>query len=211
MVTQAASPCKVADVGGWLLKFGNMAALDKALDTDPCSNHEFLQQADNLIAQKVENPGLRITKVMRESVRVVEEKKQGLRKPKRKFLTIEAFERQFGSVDHSRVKTQRIDGVEVKGVDVVDINDQGVYTYIDESVSSVQRDTELSNADLTVSKEQASTVFSTASKHLAWAPKDDTACVVVKTHASGSQGTLPAATSTEDSGAAATGERDAEA
>ena len=165
-----------------------MSALDKALDSEPCLNHDFVQQGQNLIQQKLENPAMRVTKVMKEQVQVTETKRQGLRKPKRKFLTVEAYERKYGSADASKVKTQRIDGQEVRGIDVVDQADIGVFEYIDEMVSAVERQTMLSDPDLVVSSEQGSTIFNAASKYLAAAPKDDSVCTVVNERPSSSSG-----------------------
>ena len=165
-----------------------MAALDKALDGDQCLNHDFLQQAENLISQKQEHPGLRLTKTMKESVQVVEEKRQGIRKPKRKFLTLEAYERKYGAPDAAKIKTQRIDGQEIKGIDVVDLADAGVYEYLDETVNSVQRQTNLSDPDLVISTDQTSSIFASAVKHIAPAAKDDSMCVMVEEKPSGSDG-----------------------
>ena len=173
------SLCQTADIGGWLLKYGSMTAVDKALDLDPCLNHTFVDQAEGLIVQKRENPGVRITKAAREAVEVVEQKTEGLKMPKRKFIALDVYERKHGPVnDVSRIKVQKVGGVEIKGVDVVEQNDIGVYEYIDEFVNTVERRTSLTDPNLTVTTDQTNTVYAAAAKHLSSTPAESN-CVIL--------------------------------
>ena len=168
-------PWKVADIGGWVMTYGSLTAMDKALDADPCMNHSFLQQSEMLIQRKIANPALRVGKsdcmFMAESVKVTEEKRQGIKKPKRKFMSLEKWEKLHGPVEASRIKCHRIDGVEIRGVDYIEEGDKDIYEYIDESVGTVARETQLSNPDLVLSADQTSTIFSAASKQLSMAPQ----------------------------------------
>ena len=122
----------------------------------------------------------------------MEEKRSGIRKPKRKFLTLEAYERKYGPADVTKVKTQRIDGQDIKGIDVVDQADIGVYEYVDENVNSVQRQTNLSDPDLVISSDQTSSIFASAAKYISTTAKDDAMCVTVNEKAAGSGGAASA-------------------
>lgn len=42
----------MADVGGWLVKYGSAGAIDAALDADPCLCHKYIEQGENLIHTK---------------------------------------------------------------------------------------------------------------------------------------------------------------
>lgn len=179
------------------MKHGSMTAVDKVLDSDPCANHEFLGQKDNLVEQKTVNPAMRLGKnnLLKnpEQVVVSEEHKQGLQAPKKQFMVLSAFEKRYGAPDPAQIKIMRIKGQDVKGVDVVDESQQGIYTYIDETSCAVQRQTTLSDSDLVVSANQSEVIFSSAVRHLNTAPKDDTNCVVID---SGSMNSSSASAST---------------
>ena len=43
-------------MSGWIIKYGSMTAVEKALDSDPCVNHEFLQQRGKLVDQNPDLP-----------------------------------------------------------------------------------------------------------------------------------------------------------
>ena len=198
-------PWKVADIGGWVMSYGSLTAMDKALDADPCMNHSFLQQSETLIQRKIANPALRVGKsdcmFMAESVKVTEEKRQGIKKPKRKFMSLEKWEKLHGPVEASRIKCHRIDGVEIRGVDYIEEGDKDIYEYIDESVGTVARETQLSNPDLVLSADQTSTIFSAASKQLSMAPKEDNACFVLPSSSASS--TLPGSSCNPSGGVSA--------
>ncbi|CAE7753076.1 unnamed protein product [Symbiodinium necroappetens] len=174
---------QVAEVGGWLVKYGSAAALDSALDADPCLCHKYIEQGEVLIQQKKANPTMRLGKHndlhQRESVDVTEEKRQGLRKPKRKFMQIEVYEKKFGAADPNKIKVQKIDGETIRGVDIIEEDDIGVFEYIDETVNSVQRRTGLSDADVVLSADQNDIIFNATAKHMSIAPKDDASCVLI--------------------------------
>ena len=174
---------QVSDIGGWIAKYGNMTCLDRTLDADPCLNHAFVEQGEALLRQKIANPAMRTGKLMKDQVNIVEEKRQGLKKPKRKFLTLEAYTKKHGKPDAARIKTMKVDGVEIKGVDVIDEDDQGVYGYVDEVLSTVQRTTVVSDPDVVISSDQSGVIFNAASKQLASAPKEES-CVVLGTSSS---------------------------
>ncbi|CAE7948414.1 unnamed protein product [Symbiodinium sp. KB8] len=161
---------KVADVGGWIIKHGSMTAVDKALDSGPCANHEVLGQKDNLVEQKIANPGMRLGKnnLLKhpEQVVVTEESKQGLQAPKKQFMALSAYEKRYGAPDPANIKVMKIRGQDVRGVDVIDEADQGVWTYIDEASCAVQRQTKLSDADLVISDEQTDVIYTSAARHL---------------------------------------------
>ena len=165
------------------MKYGSPAALDAALDADPCLCHKYIEQGELLVQQKKLNPSMRLGKHndlhQRESVDVVEEKRQGLRKPKRKFMQIDAYERKFGAADPNKIKIQKIDGETIRGIDVIQEEDIGVYEYIDETVNSVQRRTELSEADVVLSADQNDIIFNAAAKQMSVTPKDDASCVLL--------------------------------
>ncbi|CAE7806511.1 unnamed protein product, partial [Symbiodinium necroappetens] len=199
----------VADVGGWLVKYGSAGAIDAALDADPCLCHKYIEQGENLIQHKKNNPTMRLGKhsdiLQQESVSVQEEKKQGLRKPKRKFMAIEAYEKKFGAADPSKIKMQKIDGESVRGVDVIAEEDIGVYEYIDETVNTVQRTTRLSDPDVVLSTEQNDIIFNATAKHLSVAPKDNASCILLSggtsSSASASTSATPSAAKDTDGGA----------
>ncbi|CAE7833830.1 unnamed protein product [Symbiodinium sp. CCMP2592] len=169
-----------------------MAALDRALDSDPCANHKFLEQQDTFIARKVANPSMRIGKLdttfQAEQVDVMEAKTQGFKKPKRKFMALDVYEAKYGAADPTRIKTQKIDGTTVKGIDIIEESDIGIYEYIDETTSSVTRTTSLSNPDLILSKDQTTTIFNAVAKQMTSAPKDDTTCTVIPGSSASSSG-----------------------
>ena len=150
--------------------------MDRALDSEQCSNHRFLEQCQKLVALKAENPTIRVGKhagvLGSEQVQVQEERKQGIKHPKKRFMTLEAYQRRFGPADPSLIKSQKIDGVEVKGVDVIREEDKGVYTYVDETTNAVQRYTALSD-DVILSDDQNSVIFGAATKQLAFTPRDE--------------------------------------
>ena len=184
---------QVAEIGGWLVLHGSLSALDRALDADPCANHKFLEQGERLVQQKIANPGTRISKTndlcKNENAQVVEEKRQGLRAPKRKFMTVEAYERRHGPVDASKIKTHRVNGQEIRGVDVMAAEDVGVYEYIDESLNSAQRITDLGNEEgITLSDEQNTVIFSAASQALSTTPKEGSCVVLPSSSSSSSDG-----------------------
>ena len=79
---------------------------------------------------------------------MVEQKTQGLRKPKRKSVALDQYEKKYGLADPTKIKTQRIDGVEVRGIDVINAEDVGVYECIDEPTNAITRQTMLSSADV---------------------------------------------------------------
>ena len=170
-----------------MVQHGSISLMDKSLDSDHCSNHRFLEQVDRLVSMKRENPTLRIGKhsglLGSEQVQVQEERKQGIKHPKRRFMTLDAYQRRYGAPDPASIKCQKIDGVEVKGVDVIREEDRGIYTYIDETSNSVQRLTALSD-DVILSDEQNSVIFNSAAKQLASAPKDES-CVEVPSSSRG--------------------------
>ena len=57
-------PVQVAELGGWLVEFQNIAAVDKELDSKPEKNHTFLQQRSVLVERKKTNPKCRINTEM---------------------------------------------------------------------------------------------------------------------------------------------------
>ena len=187
------------------MTYGSMAALDKALDADPCANHKFLEQQDTFIARKIDNPNLRIGKLdtgfQSESVEVNETKTQGLKKPKRKFMTLDIYEQKHGAADPSKIKVQRIDGVAVRGVDIIDDADIGVYEYIDEVTNNVTRKTALSDGDLILSKDQNTNIFTAVAKQMTTAPKDDSSCVVMTSGSSSSASVMKSADDATTTGA----------
>ncbi|CAE7781666.1 unnamed protein product [Symbiodinium sp. CCMP2592] len=198
----------VAAYGGWMVTYGSMAVLDKALDADPCANHKFLEQQDAFILRKIENPSLRIGKLdsgfQSEHVTVNETKTQGLKKPKRKFMALDVYEAKHGTADPLKVKIQRIDGIAIKGVDVIEDGDIGIYEYIDEVANNVTRSTALSDPDLVLSRDQNATIFSAVAKQLTSAP--DSSCVVITT---GSSSAASGIKSADDIiGDAASGDKD---
>ena len=146
------SPVQVAETGGWLVEHQSMMFLDKHLDENPCSNHRFLEQNEILIQKKIENPSMRVGKLsgnlFPEHCEVKEERQQGLMRPKRKFITVDAYTKRYGAPDINKIKTMRVDGQDIKGLDVVEEQDQGVFEYIDQSINTVSRTTKLSDAEL---------------------------------------------------------------
>ena len=189
-----------------MVKYGSAAALDAALDADPCLCHKYIEQADTLIQHKKENPTMRMGKhndLQKDSVEIHEEKRQGLKKPKRKFMTGEAFEKRFGAADPSKIKQQKVDGETIRGLDVIAEEDIGVYEYIDENVNTIQRCTMLSDGDVVLSAEQNDIVFNAAAKHMSTTPKDDAACTVVSgSTASSASGSGPCGVGAKDAGGA---------
>ena len=165
----------MAECGGWILSHGSLSALDKALDAEPCLNHRFLEQGKVLLQRKQENPAMRISKgdgfLQREQVSVEEKRTVGLKQPKRKFMTLEAYKKRFGAPDPSKIKSQKIGGVELQGIDIVNEEDEGVFEYIDQSSNAVSRVTDLSDPDLILSKDQNTVIFAAATKLMA--PKED--------------------------------------
>ncbi|CAK9075783.1 unnamed protein product, partial [Durusdinium trenchii] len=127
------------EIGGYLHECGCMKAVDKKLDSDPVGNHRFLQQRENLVKQKMENPALKMTKSLRESINVEEEVVTGLKGPKKRFLELSAYERKFGPAPEDQIKQQVYNGQTLLGVDVIDEDDVGVYEYIDQNITKVAR------------------------------------------------------------------------
>ncbi|CAE7426705.1 unnamed protein product, partial [Symbiodinium pilosum] len=109
--------------------------------------------------------------LQREQVSVEEKRTVGLKQPKRKFMTLEAYKKRFGAPDPSKIKSQKIGGVELQGIDIVNEEDEGVFEYIDQSSNAVSRVTDLSDPDLILSKDQNAVIFAAATKLMA--PKED--------------------------------------
>lgn len=87
----------------------SISAMDKALDSDPGKNHEFLLALDKLTKKKIENPGLRFStkSALKEELTMQEETTSGLRAPKKSFMLPERYEKKFGRPDPSLIKTIR--------------------------------------------------------------------------------------------------------
>ena len=120
------NPGKVAEHGGWLVQYGTVKAMDKALDNDPTSNHTFLKQRESLVERKREDPKSRITSSANpfglngESVSVAERRTQGLKGPKKQFIDATAYEKRFGMPPPpDKVKTQWFGGALITGVDII--------------------------------------------------------------------------------------------
>ena len=156
---------QAVEIGGYLHECGCMKAVDKKLDSDPVGNHRFLQQRENLVKQKMENPALKMTKSLRESINVEEEVVTGLKGPKKRFLELSAYERKFGPAPEDQIKQQVYNGQTLLGVDVIDEDDVGVYEYIDQNITKVARVTAM-NSDVQLSAEQNDVIHASALKTL---------------------------------------------
>ena len=155
---------------------GSLASMDKALDADPCSNHKFMEQSEALVQRKIACPSTRVGKsdsiFQQEYCSVQEQKTQGLKMPKRKFMALDIYELKHGAADPSRIKTHKVNGAEVRGVDVVDEEDIGIYEYVDQSTTSVSRTTMLSDPDLILSRDQNAVIFAAAARQMPSARDD---------------------------------------
>ena len=99
-------------------------------------------------------------------------------------MALDVYEAKHGPADPAKIKVQKIDGVAVKGVDVMEEKDVGVYEYIEESTNSVRRKTMLTDDDWILSKDQCTNVFNSVSKQLG---SSDTACTVIGSVSSSSK------------------------
>ena len=111
------------------MKYSTMTAVDKALDSDPTSNHSFLKQRDVLVERKIEDPRSRVTAssnpfASMDTVSVTEQRRQGLTGPKKEFWELSVYEKTFGKAPQDKVKTQYFGGVAVTGIDVVQEQDR---------------------------------------------------------------------------------------
>ena len=116
---------QVAEIGGWLVKYGSITHMDKELDKNMDLGHEFLDERAQLVEIKIQNPAARVQSAEdlkgSERVKVTETKRQGLKAPKKKFMVLSKFRKKFPSkkVDPSQIRTHVIDGEKFEGVDVI--------------------------------------------------------------------------------------------
>ena len=107
--TPAISPCQTAELGPWLNKHGNIAAVDKELDGNPERNHVFLQHRQALLDMKLKDPKSRVTvknNPITEMVGISEEKRVGLKAPKVHWMELKSFEKRYGTPKPESLKTQ---------------------------------------------------------------------------------------------------------
>ena len=197
----------MADVAGWVVQHGSILAMDKHLDADPCMNHKFIEQREQLRIMKEENPMMRIGKTSalfnREEVTVHEERRQGVKQPKKKFMTTEAYTRRFGKApDQAKLKSLVVHGIEHRGVVVIDEDDKGIFEYVDETVNSVQRVTALSDPDVILSADQNTNIFNSAMKQMSGATPKEDACLEIPSSSRGRSsvmdGIAPSVSADED-------------
>lgn len=164
-----------------MVQYPTIQAMDKALDADPTANHRFLGQRQTLVERKIEDPRARITTSSNpfgpeETVSVTERKTQGLKAPKKSFIELSQYEKRYGKAPADRIKVQYFNGVALTGVDVVNEADIGVYEYVDECATSLDRTTQLSTPDTTLSADQTNVIHEAALKQMA---KPATECVTL--------------------------------
>lgn len=107
--------------------------MDKEMDKDSSLNHTFLDQRAQLLDRKIANPAARVQAACElaghEQVKISEAKRQGLKAPKKKFMTMKAFRKKWPhkALDPSQIRTHYVDGDKVEGVDVIASEAMGRY------------------------------------------------------------------------------------
>ena len=107
-----------------------MASVDKKLDSEPTLNHRFLKQREALLNKKIETPGLRMSKGLKEHLTMQEETVSGLRGPKAKFMELSVYEEKFGPAPPEKIKTITYKGASIRGVDVIDDKVRLVFCFL---------------------------------------------------------------------------------
>ena len=117
--------------------------MDKMLDQDPGKNHEFLQSVEKLVALKTENPAIRLgpsnNPLKREEIRMSEQETTGVRGPKRKFMSLDVYEKRHGKADPNNVKSLYYKGQWIQGVDIIAEEDVPCHAILFSSVISMNQ------------------------------------------------------------------------
>ena len=110
-----------------------MNAMDKVLDANPHKSHEFIQAAQRLLSLKQQNPGLRMgnSNPLREQIAMTETTTRGIRQPRMSFMELSVYERKHGKAAPHKIKSLRINGEIVRGVDIMKEEDEARQHYFE--------------------------------------------------------------------------------
>ena len=125
----------MAESGGWLVKYGTILSMDKALDKDLPEAHRFVEQRKVLVEAKVQNPSMRVSSSSNifgspdESVSLNEVQTMGLRAPKKKIWTLAKYTKTYGAPPPEKIRTVEFNGQKVQGVDVMNSEERRYWFY----------------------------------------------------------------------------------